>query len=90
MTTNRTSDPDQLLRHAPRLALRSPLRDIPHEPPPYPNPTVPGGGDYASVLWDIKDDTSFLIKPHREPMVDVTRLNHTKIRQQLAMQLGQN
>ena len=67
MTTNRTSDPDHLLRYGPRLALRSPMRDMHHEPPPYPNPTVPGGGDYASVLWDTKDDTSFLLKPNREP-----------------------
>jgi len=88
MTTNRTSDPDHLLRHAPRLALRSPMRDMPHEPPPYPNPTVPGGGDYASVLWDTKDDMSFLLTPNCEPKVDLTCLNHTEIRQQLAVQLA--
>jgi hypothetical protein len=57
MSTNRTSDPDHLLRHAPRLALHSPLRDMHHEYPPYPNPTVPGGGDSASVLFGVDSQT---------------------------------
>jgi hypothetical protein len=48
--------------------------------------------EQASVLVDMDnpktDDTSFLVKPNT-PAVDMTCLNHTKIQQQLAVQLAQ-
>ena len=70
-----------------RAPLRSPLRDIHHEPPPFPNRLVPGGGDSASVLVDTKADTSFLLKPNCDPKIDMRHLDHSRIRSQLAIQL---
>ena len=83
------SDGTTTIEHPPnvRAPLRSPLRDIHHEPPPYPNRIVPGGGDSASVLVDTKADTSFLLKPNCDPKVDMRHLDHPKIRSQLAIQL---
>ena len=75
-----------------RLPLRSPLRDMPHEPLPYPNPTVMGGGDLASVLVDQQSDTSFLLKPNCESKFGTTvtmqTLDHKKIQAQLSTQLA--
>jgi hypothetical protein len=81
-------DMNHQISHALRPSLRSPLRDMRHEPPPYPNPTVLGGRDSVSVLVDTKVDTSFLLKPNCDPKVDMRCLNHTKIHKQLATQLA--
>ena len=41
----------------------------------------------ASVLVDAHADTSFLIKPHLDPHIDMTRLDHLQIQKQLEAQL---
>jgi transposase InsO family protein len=47
--------------------------------------------DQATVLVDTVDtaiDTSFLLKPHDESAVELSRLDHTEIQKQLAIQLA--